>query len=174
MSVFNIANIIHDSIVDGPGMRISIFCQGCPHACLGCHNPQSLPFENNVLMSVQEVFENIQKNKLCKAVTFTGGEPFCQAKAFCALAKLLKAHGYEIASYTGYTFEELLAMGAEQEQLLNNIDVLIDGRFVLAKLNLSLSYRGSENQRIIDVKESLKAKKAVLSKDERWQLAGRE
>ncbi len=168
MSVFNIANIIHDSIVDGPGMRISIFCQGCPHACLGCHNPQSLPFENNILMSVEEVFEEIQKNKLCKSVTFTGGEPFCQAGAFYELAKLLKAQNYEIASYSGYTFEELLKLGAQQEQLLNMIDVLIDGRFVLAKLNLSLRFKGSENQRIIDVQKSMKERKAVLSTDERW------
>ncbi len=169
MDNFNIAGIIYDSIVDGPGVRVAIFCQGCPHACEGCHNPDSHSFNTKRIISVLQVYSEIKKNKLCKGVTFSGGEPFCQALAFCKLAKMLKADGYEIACYTGYTYEELLLANEEQKNLLCMLDVLIDGKFILQKRNLSLNFRGSENQRIIDVQNSLLHKKTVLLNDKRWQ-----
>ncbi len=165
---FNIAGIITDSIVDGPGIRVSVFAQGCLHACVGCHNPSSHSFEEKHLMSVKEVYEIIKRNKLSKGVTFSGGEPFCQAQAFYELAKLLKEDGYEIACYTGYTYEEIKNSDETKNNLLNLLDILIDGKFVMPLRNLDLRFKGSENQRIIDVQESLEKNEIILSKDERW------
>ena len=104
----NIAGIMEDSIVDGPGLRTAIFAQGCPRRCEGCHNPESWAFGTGTDMTVQDLFWRVKKNPLVRGVTFSGGEPFSQAEPFTELAKLLKANGYEVASYTGYTFEELL------------------------------------------------------------------
>lgn len=110
----------------------------------------------------------VLRNPLCKGVTFSGGEPFAQPEGFVHLAKLLKEKGYEVASYTGYTFEQLLNGTPEQKRLLESIDVLIDGPFVLAEKSLELSFRGSKNQRILNVPASLQAGQAVLMADERW------
>ena len=107
----NIAGIMEDSIVDGPGLRTAIFAQGCPRRCEGCHNPESWAFGTGTDMTVQDLFWRVKKNPLVRGVTFSGGEPFSQAEPFTELAKLLKANGYEVASYTGYTFEELLENG---------------------------------------------------------------
>lgn len=164
----SLAGIMTDSIVDGPGIRTTIFVQGCVHHCKGCHNPQSWAFEGGTDKTVQELYEIIKKNPLCHGVTFSGGEPFCQPLPLATLAKTLKAEGYEIASYSGYTFEELLQGTSEQKQLLETLDILVDGRFELALRNLDLRFRGSENQRILNVPESIAAGKAVLCKQERW------
>lgn len=163
-----LASIVEDSIVDGPGIRVTVFCQGCPHRCEGCHNPQSHPFEGGTPKTVQEVFAVIKGSPLARGVTFSGGEPFAQAEAFAALAALLKADGYEVASYSGYTFEELLTGTPAQQALLQQLDILVDGPFVLAQRNLDLRFHGSENQRIIDVPRSLAQKSAVLCTAERW------
>lgn len=163
-----LASIVEDSIVDGPGIRVTVFCQGCPHRCEGCHNPQSHPFEGGTPKTAQEVFAVIKGSPLARGVTFSGGEPFAQAQAFAALAALLKADGYEVASYSGYTFEELLAGTPAQQALLQQLDILVDGPFVMAQRNLDLRFRGSENQRIIDVPRSLAQKSAVLCTAERW------
>ena len=113
-------------------------------------------------MTVQDLFWRVKKNPLVRGVTFSGGEPFSQAEPFTELAKLLKANGYEVASYTGYTFEELLENGTPaQKQLLAALDILVDGEFVLAQRNLDLRFRGSENQRILDVPQSLAQGRAV-------------
>ena len=149
----NIAGIMEDSIVDGPGLRTAIFAQGCPRRCEGCHNPESWAFGTGTDMTVQDLFWRVKKNPLVRGVTFSGGEPFSQAEPFTELAKLLKANGYEVASYTGYTFEELLENGTPaQKQLLAALDILVDGEFVLAQRNLDLRFRGSENQRILGVR----------------------
>ena len=130
----NIAGIMEDSIVDGPGLRTAIFAQGCPRRCEGCHNPESWAFGTGTDMTVQDLFWRVKKNPLVRGVTFSGGEPFSQAEPFTELAKLLKANGYEVASYTGYTFEELLENGTPaQKQLLAALDILVDGEFVLAQ-----------------------------------------
>ena len=164
----NIAGIANDSIVDGPGIRVCIFCQGCPHACEGCHNPETHAFGVGTSMTVQELYDTVLANPLVKGVTFSGGEPFCQAEGFAQLAVKLREHGYELAAYTGYTFEQLQAGTPAQQKLLSLLDVLIDGPFELAERNLLLRFRGSAKQRIIDVPNSLVNGKVVLCTQERW------
>ena len=112
--------------------------------------------------------EIVQSNPLCRGVTFSGGEPFAQAAGFAKLARLLKEKGYEVASYTGYTFEQLLKGNADQLQLLESIDILIDGPFLLAEKSLEVPFRGSKNQRILDVSQSLAAGEAVETTSKRW------
>lgn len=119
-------------------------------------------------MKEAQILNIIRTNPLCRGVTFSGGEPFAQPEGFCKLAILLKAHGYEVASYSGYTFEQLLHGTTAQQQLLQQIDVLIDGPFLLAERSLNLSFRGSKNQRILDVPASLKAGHAVCITKGRW------
>lgn len=166
--MLRLAGIAGDSIVDGPGIRMTIFGQGCPHHCPGCHNPETWEFSGGTLMEIEEVLEIIQSNPLARGVTFSGGEPFAQAKDFCTLAKKLHEKGYEVASYSGYTFEQLQDGTPDQKKLLNHIDVLIDGPYIQEKRSLSLVYRGSSNQRIIDVKKSLKSGRAIESDQKRW------
>lgn len=163
-----LAGITTDSIVDGPGIRVVIFAQGCPHACEGCQNPQTHAFEAGVTWSVKQILEKIHQNPLAKGVTFSGGEPFCQAQAFLYLAKVLKQEGYEIACYTGYCFEELLQGEPAQQELLKYLDILIDGRFILSQKNLELRFRGSSNQRILDLPQSLQKQTAIWCTQERW------
>lgn len=164
----NLAGIIGDSIVDGPGIRTTVFVQGCCHHCPGCHNPQSWAFGKGTDWTVEQVYERVISNPLCRGVTFSGGEPFCQPRPLAALARRLKAGGYEVAAYSGYTFEQLLAGTPEQRTLLGELDVLVDGPFILERRNLDLRFRGSANQRILDVPESLAAGKAVWYAGERW------
>lgn len=166
--MLNLAGITGDSIVDGPGIRTTVFCQGCPHHCPGCHNPETWAFGCGTDMEEETVLEIIRSNPLCHGVTFSGGEPFSQADGFAKLGRLLKAQGYEVASYSGSTFEELLAGTADQRALLETLDVLIDGPFLLEQRSLELNFRGSKNQRVLNVPESLKAGKAVLETSGRW------
>ena len=166
--MLNLSGIVTDSIVDGPGIRVSVFSQGCPHHCPGCHNPETWEFSVGTDMTPEQVFAIVKSNPLCKGVTFSGGEPFAQAEEFARLAQLLKADGYEIASYTGYTFEQLLQGTPAQKALLSKLDVLIDGPFIQAEKSLELSFRGSANQRILDVQKSLAENKAVLHTAPRW------
>lgn len=166
--MLNLAGIVEDSIVDGPGIRTTIFCQGCPHHCPGCHNPETWDFSGGTPMDEENIAAGIMKNPLVRGVTFSGGEPFAQAAGFAHLASLLKEKGYEIASYSGYTFEALLNGTKEQKELLSKLDVLIDGPYMEAKRSLSIPYRGSTNQRIINVQESLKTATVVEYKEGRW------
>ena len=166
--MLDLSGIVSDSIVDGPGIRTAIFSQGCPHHCPGCHNPETWAFGCGTQIPVEAVAEIVQSNPLCRGVTFSGGEPFAQAAAFAKLARLLKAQGYEVASYSGYTFEELLKGSEDQKRLLASIDVLIDGRFLQAQKSLEIAFRGSRNQRILDVPKSLAAGKAVETTAKRW------
>lgn len=158
-----LASFIHDSIVDGEGIRSVVFTQGCPHNCPGCHNQKSIPFDGGDLVDVQHVIDEILKADL-KKVTFSGGEPFVQAEQLYVIAKALKEAGYSLWSYTGFTFEALLRhRDPFVIKYLELLDILIDGRFYLRKKDLSILFRGSTNQRIIDVPVSLKHSKAVLS-----------
>jgi len=166
--MLNLSGIVQDSIVDGPGIRTTIFCQGCPHHCPGCHNPETWAFGKGTDMEVERLVEIVRENPLCRGVTFSGGEPFAQAAGFARLAKLLKAAGYEVASYSGYTFEQLLEGTEDQKGLLASIDILIDGPFLLAEKSLEIAFRGSKNQRILDVPASLAAGKAVTTSSKRW------
>jgi len=166
--MLNLSNIITDSIVDGPGIRTTIFSQGCPHHCPGCHNPSTWSFEGGTEMTEETVLEIVKSNPLCKGVTFSGGEPFVQAEAFARLAVLLKSAGYEVASYSGFTFEQLQCGTPAQQKLLAHIDVLIDGPFILEQRSLSTIFRGSKNQRILNVPASLSAGQAICITKGRW------
>ena len=166
--MLDLAGIVNDSIVDGPGIRMTVFAQGCPHHCQGCHNPETWAFGCGTPMEEERIADIVATNPLCRGVTFSGGEPFAQAEDFTKLAKLLKARGYEVASYSGYTFEELQKGTQAQRALLESIDVLIDGRFELTQRSLEVAFRGSKNQRIIDVKKSLTTGKAVCITSGRW------
>ena len=158
-----IAGLVNDSIVDGPGLRLTVFTQGCPHHCPGCHNPQSHDFSGGELRDTAEILEIMRDNVLLDGVTLSGGEPFAQPEACAALARAAHEAGLNVWCYTGYTFEELLKGRAEWLELLKNVDVLVDGPFVLAQRTLDARFRGSSNQRILDVSQSLKCGEAVLS-----------
>lgn len=166
--MLDLSGIVSDSIVDGPGIRTTIFCQGCPHHCPGCHNPETWAFGCGTPMEEETLVEIVRSNPLCRGVTFSGGEPFAQAAGFARLARLLKAKGYEVASYSGYTFEELLRGSEDQKELLRSIDILIDGPFLRDRKSLEIAFRGSTNQRILDVKKSLAAGQAVETTSKRW------
>ena len=166
--MLELSGIVSDSIVDGPGIRTTIFSQGCPHHCPGCHNPETWAFGCGTLIPVEAVAEIVQSNPLCRGVTFSGGEPFAQAGEFAQLAVLLKEKGYEVASYSGYTFEALLNGTEDQKLLLGTIDILIDGPYIQAQKSLEIAFRGSRNQRILDVRKSLAEGKAVETTSKRW------
>lgn len=163
-----LAGVAGDSIVDGPGIRTTFFAQGCPHHCPGCHNPETWDFSGGTPMEEETLVEIVRENPLCRGVTFSGGEPFSQAEGFARLAELLKAEGYEVASYSGYTFEALVEGTEAQKKLLASIDVLIDGPFLMEEKSLELNFRGSRNQRIIQVPKSLEAGSVVLETSPRW------
>ena len=159
--VIRVCGIEPESIVDGPGFRYVLFVQGCPHHCHGCHNPESWAFDAGVEMTVDEVFEQIKENPNLRGVTFSGGEPFEQADALLELAGLVKAEGLTLMSYSGYTLEELQGKNdPATDELLGMIDMLVDGRYVEAERNLTLIYRGSENQRVIDMNKTREARAA--------------
>ena len=166
--MLKLSGIQPDSIVDGPGIRTTFFCQGCPHHCEGCHNPETWPFEGGTPMETDDLVQIVTSNPLCRGVTFSGGEPFAQAEGYAELAEVLKEKGYEVASYSGYTFEQLLRGTAAQKRLLAALDVLIDGPFIQAEKSLEVPFRGSKNQRILDVPKSLAAGQAVWVTAERW------
>lgn len=162
--VINVAGIVRESIVDGPGFRFVIFCQGCPHGCKACHNPDTHAFKDNKLMKVDELFESIMKPRMGKGVTFSGGEPFCQAASFAKLGEKLKAAGIDILIFTGYEYEELIKLSEKNASIMKLIkmaDYIIDGRYEEELRDLSLKFRGSSNQRIIDVKKTLEANKVI-------------
>ncbi len=151
-----ISGCISDSIVDGPGMRYVVFVQGCPHHCPGCHNPDTHDFEGGYLADTEKILRQIGADPLLSGVTFSGGEPFCQAAALCELGERVRALGKNIVAYSGYTFEELLEKGKTEPdvlRLLRLCDLLIDGRYVESLRDLSLQFRGSSNQRLIDLKK---------------------
>lgn len=159
-----IAGIANDSIVDGPGLRFTIFTQGCPHNCEGCHNPQTHDFNGGQEININKILEQISANRLLDGVTFSGGEPFYQAHALHLLGIEIKKLGLDIITYTGYNFEYLIEHANEKNgyaDLLSVTDYLIDGKFDLGKKNYLLRFKGSSNQRIIDVKKSL-TNKAII------------
>lgn len=161
-----IYGLVQDSIVDGPGFRFACFVQGCPHGCPGCHNPGSHDFNGGRDMAVDSVITEMLKNPLTDGLTLSGGEPFAQAEDCLILAQAAHAHGLNVWGYSGWTFEYLRDEGtAAQRSLLAELDVLIDGAFHLEERSLSLPWRGSKNQRVIDVPASLAAGTAVIRPD---------
>jgi anaerobic ribonucleoside-triphosphate reductase activating protein len=156
---------VKGSITDGPGIRYTLFVQGCPHHCFGCHNPSSHSFTDGYLREIAEIIEEIKADPLLDGVTFSGGEPFMQAAELAELASSIRTLGLPILLYSGYTFTELLDYASCRpgwHDLLQQSDILIDGRFELAQRSLDLRFRGSANQRAIDLRASLANGSAVL------------
>lgn len=151
-----LAGIAYESLVNGPGMRRVLFAQGCRHNCSGCFNKDTHDFNGGEEMDMDEIIEDIADNPLLKGITFSGGDPFEQVEEFTYMAKKIKSLNLDIWSYSGYTFEEILK-DEKKKELLQNIDVLVDGKFVENKISENLKFRGSSNQRIIDVKRSLRS-----------------
>ena len=163
-STLRIAGTVGESIVDGPGIRYVIFTQGCPHHCPGCHNPETHDFAGGHDVDTGTLLADIRRNPLVSGVTFSGGEPFAQAEGLLPLAQSLKADGLHLMAYSGYTYEQLAADSrAEVRGLLGLLDLLVDGRFEQEHRSLELRFRGSTNQRVIDVPASLSAGAACLA-----------
>ena len=150
-----------DSIVDGEGIRTVIWTQGCGHHCKGCHNPETWSFEEGYLIDVKDVINEIDNLSGQDGITFSGGDPLYQVDACLKIAKHCKERDLNVWCYTGFLYEDLLKNDKYLE-LLKYIDVLVDGPFILSQRSLDLKFKGSENQRVIDVPNSLKENKIVL------------
>ncbi len=162
-----IAGVVKESIVDGPGIRYTVFTQGCPHHCPGCHNPQTWAFEGGQSTTAQALFEDFQKDPILKGITFSGGEPFCQPEPLTELAKLVHQAGKDVVVFTGWIYEQLVEKNDPAVNgLLAEIDLLIDGPFIMEQRNLELRFRGSENQRLIDMKKTRQEGHIVLLPEE--------
>lgn len=164
----DLAGIVRESIVDGPGIRFVVFCQGCPHHCEGCHNPATHAFGTGKETPVERILEEFGKNPLLDGITLSGGEPFCQPRAMAEIAKGVKERGGNVFAFTGFTYEELVKKAESDDgikQLLEQCDWIVDGRFVLAERDLSLRFRGSRNQRILDMRATREAGEPVLAEE---------
>lgn len=168
MSILRVSGIIKDSIVDGPGLRYTVFTQGCYHKCEGCHNPQTHDPQGGFSVDTDKLFEEFMANPMYKGITLSGGEPFLQSDPLADLVIKIRRTdpSKDIICYSGYTFEQLkksidVDRIMSYMRLLYNIDYLIDGPFVKDKASLDCKWRGSTNQRIIDVKASLQAGKVI-------------
>lgn len=159
--MISILNVIHDTMVDGPGFRTSIYCAGCPNACKGCHNPQSWDIKNGTMTSTEELMEEIMSDPFAN-VTFSGGDPMFQAEGFTELAKAIRKQSKKtIWCYTGFKFENLVK-NPQQKALLEQLDVLVDGPFIESLKDPDLFFRGSSNQRIINVQKSLEKGEVIV------------
>jgi anaerobic ribonucleoside-triphosphate reductase activating protein len=158
-----IGGIEGESIVDGPGFRYTVFVQGCNFRCPGCHNPQLQSFEGGRRVSVAELVAAIKANPLLSGLTLSGGDPFTQAAPCAALAEEVRALGLGVMVYTGYLWEDILAADRPGwRRLIEAACILVDGPFILAQKNIDLRFRGSANQRLIDVPHSLAAGRVIL------------
>ncbi len=165
----NVLKVLHDTTVDGPGFRTSIYCAGCCHKCPGCHNPQSWEFGSGDDLTVDELFETIVSDPFAD-VTFTGGDPFFQTEGFAELATRIKSETKKtIWCYTGFLFEALLA-DTKRKKLLEKIDVLVDGPFIMEKRDEDALFRGSTNQRLINVPASLNEGRVILWNPPSWDV----
>ncbi len=157
MNTIKVSGIVKESVVDGPGFRLVIFTQGCPRYCQGCQNPDLIPASGGREMTPDEVLHLIKQNitSLTGGITFSGGDPLMQADVLAEILKLLRLEypQYNIWVYTGYTFEEI-----KHWPVLQYVDVLVDGPYEESRRDISLAFRGSSNQRLIDVKASLDGK----------------
>ena len=159
-----IAGLTQESIVDGPGLRFAVFTQGCDLTCEGCHNPEARNTSSGIEMPVNEIIAKMLSNPLTDGLTLSGGEPIKQVADCLQLALAAHGTGLNVWVFSGYTFEELIALAPKVpavKELLGLIDVLVDGRFVLAQRTLELKWRGSRNQRVIDMPRSLAAGRAI-------------
>ena len=171
--MIRICGVVRESIVDGPGLRFVLFTQGCPHHCPGCHNPESHALDGGYEVTAEKVLEEFKKNPLLKGITLSGGDPILQAGELGGICREVHAMGKDVMTYTGYTYEELMEMQKTDEgirQLLEETDTLVDGRFILAQRDLTLIYKGSRNQRIIDMNRTRAEGKLVLDPVEEENL----
>jgi len=160
-----LSGIAFESLVNGPGLRRVIFAQGCIHNCKGCFNPDTHDMQGGQMMDMDKIIDDVKSNPMIRGITFSGGDCLEQADKFAYMAKKFKELGLNIWCYTGYTYEYILENRDKRvgwNELLNSIDALIDGKFEESKRDMSLRYKGSSNQRIIDVKESLKDDRIVI------------
>ena len=166
-----LAGIVKESVVDGPGIRMVVVVQGCPHHCPGCHNPDSHDPDGGYESSTEEIIEALPDGKLVSGVTLSGGEPFAQVEAMAVVAAAAKKRGLSVVVYTGYRLEELQKK-AEQEpailSLLQATDILVDGPYEQERRDLDLAFRGSSNQRLIDVAASLLQGRVIEWTDPAW------
>lgn len=159
-----ISGITKESVVDGPGYRFVLFTQGCLHRCPGCHNSTTWDLSGGYTINTGDVLKQVKSNKLLRGVTFSGGEPFLQCQPLAQLGQETKELGLDVLVYTGYTWEDLIGKASYDNKvraLIDSSDYIIDGPFILAKRDLSLQFRGSSNQRMIDVSKSLQEGKAI-------------
>lgn len=171
------APIERNSIVDGPGLRAVIWTQGCPHKCKGCHNPTTHDYNGGFLVDIEEIKKEIDDLDLEVGVTLSGGDPFVQKEACYEIAKYCHSKNLTVWCYTGYTYEELLKL-AEKEPIiidfLKEIDVLVDGRFIIGQKSMEIKFRGSRNQRLIKAKESIKKNEIILLQEEKETITKKE
>ena len=159
------ADLQSDSIVDGPGLRTVLWTQGCSHHCKGCQNPQTWSHKGGALVPLDEVYKAIDELEYQTGFTFSGGDPMYQVEACNKIAEYVKNKGMDIWCYTGFTFEEVMLMAQKNKtymDFLEKIDVLVDGKFILEQRNLNLLFRGSNNQRLIDVQKTLEKGEITL------------
>ena len=164
-TLLRIADTIQDSIVDGPGFRFVVFTQGCLRHCPECHNPHTWDPAGGKEVTVDSLYKTLSANPLTDGLTLSGGEPYLQAAACAELAQKAKAGGFNVWCYSGYTFEEILETSKTDsgfKALIEATDVLIDGMFLIEEKSLTLKWRGSQNQRVIDVRKSLESGEVVL------------
>lgn len=161
-----VAGFLDNTMVNGEGLRSTLFLSGCSHKCNGCHNEAMQDCNYGEEIDIDTLINRIRCNApLIRGVTFSGGEPFEQAYPLSILAESIKNMGLSLWSYTGYTFEEIISSKEEGKlKLLGQVDVLIDGKFEKSLMEGTQKYTGSRNQRIIDVKESLRFEAAVIWK----------
>ena len=160
---FRIAGFVDDSVVDGDGCRLAVFAQGCPHHCPNCQNPETHAFDGGYEIDTEELLQKFRENPLLSGITLSGGDPFCQPRPMLELAQKVHDMGLDVWAYTGYTLEAL----QENEDpdirvLLLEIDVLVDGPYIDAQRDLTLHFRGSRNQRVIDLQQTRQAGHIVL------------
>ena len=156
------ADIQPDSILDGSGIRTVIWFQGCLHNCLGCQNPETHDMNSGMIVDIDEIKMKLKKLKYQSGITLSGGDPFFQPEAALEIAKFAQSIGLNVWAYTGFTYEALLNGDKNRLELLKYVDVLVDGKFMLDKKSLNCKFRGSTNQRLIDVKKSMETGGVVL------------
>ena len=165
MVTISILDIVEDTTVDGPGFRTTVYSAGCPNCCPGCHNPHSWDIANGHEVDVEEILKVILADQFAD-VTFSGGDPFLQPKQCASIASCAKHNGLNVWAYSGFTYEQLIAFdNSDINKFLDNIDVLVDGKFDISKKSLDCKYRGSTNQRLIDVQKTKKTGRVVLWED---------
>lgn len=155
-TVLRIAGVVENSFTDGPGVRFALFVQGCPHHCPGCHNPQTHDFAGGSETTVSALLTALDEDPLVSGLTLSGGEPFCQAGACAMLARAAHERGKDVWTWSGWTYEQLRQKAAtepEVAELLRQTDVLVDGPFIQAERDLDLEWRGSANQRVLELKD---------------------